>query len=500
MIACAAHAAEPVEVRAAGVEPSLQAPGGFRFFALFQARATANDLAATNPLLDGQVVGRLGGTNGIVVDPAVTALYTEQRANGFLTWAPPVLAGKASLTAAFEVDFAYGDQAYGTGGNVGGGFGADQVNLQTRRLHADFFPSTERHEAHVVVGLQFVADAVADPTTSTADQLLRSGAHLSFFGSEAAGVAVYGRWHDAWGTRLRYRLGTFTLVEQGLSLPDDVWLSVADVEVRPLQATAAGLHVWVLQDRSGGTGALGMGPTGALWELQGGPPFDPYDGYPPPEGAPIDADLVWFGADAGHNAALDLGPAGVHGWAIANAGRVYAPEVHDDRVLGLAGALEGRWRWTKGQGSVARAEVLYATASGLDPDRYGGVVTGNAYGIAGAPMPTHGTLLLFPDAGSIDRMVAVVSDLSGAGRGVVAGFAAIGYDPVPSRVTTTVGAASATTGDGTPWGTEVDLRVAARPLVGCDVAATAGHLWPGPAADLAGNAWAAHLSLDWLVF
>ena len=165
-----AHAAEPTEVRVADVRPSLPDPGGLRFFALFQARGTANDLASTNPFLDGQVVGRLGGTNGIVVDPTTTALYTEQRASGFLTWAPPVLSGKASLTAAFEVDFAYGDQAYGNGGNVGGGFGADQVNLQTRRLHADFYPSTAHHSVHVSVGLQFVADGVADPTASTPDR------------------------------------------------------------------------------------------------------------------------------------------------------------------------------------------------------------------------------------------------------------------------------------------------------------------------------------------
>ena len=149
---------------------------------------------------------------------------------------------------------------------------------------------------------------------------------------------------------------------------------------------------------------------------------------------------------------------------------------------------------------MLRAEGLYSSPSGVDPDRYGGVVTGNAYGIAAAPMPTHGTLLLFPDASSINRMVSVVSDLSGGGRGIFAGFVSAGFDPVPDRLTTTVGAASASTADGVPWGTEANLRVAFRPLPGCDVAVSGATVAPGEASGLTSAPWAAHLSLDWLVF
>lgn len=489
----------PPEVRREAVRP--RAPvGGLDFFALVQTRATANDLASTNPLLDGQVVGRLGGTNGVVVDPAVTAFVTEQRASGFFTYAPPLANEKLSITAAFEIDYAFGDQAYGTGGNTGGGFGGDQVNLQTRRLHVDLFPGGPHHQAHVVVGLQFLADGVADPTRSTPDQLIRSGGRLSFFGSEAAGLAVYGKVVAGLDPVLRYRGGLFTLSEQGTSLPDDVLLMVADAELRPVYATTAGLHLWYLQDRSGGQGgALGLGPTSALWQLQGGPTLDPYDGLAPPPGAYLDADLVWAGADAGYNAALDRGPAGLHGVALVNAGKVYAPLVHDDFVFGVFLDVEARLRWAKGQGSVARAEVVQSTAAGQDPDRYGGVVTGNAYGVAGALMPSHGTLLLFPDPRAINRQVSVVADASAAGQGLTALTTSVGYDVVPDRFTVGGGAALALSATAGAWGTELDARVNWKPLPFVDVGWTGAYLAPGPAAALPAAPWATFLSLDALV-
>lgn len=496
----------PVETQVEAVRPADETPPVFSAFALFQARATLDDLASTNPLLDGQVVGRLGGTNGIVVDPTVRSAYTEQRFAPFLTWRPLALGGKAALTAAFEIDFAWGDEAYGTGGNVGGGFGADQVNLQTRRLHADFFPTVGNHAMHVVLGLQFVADSVTDPTATTPDGLFRSGAQLALFGSEASGISLYGRVTDAWGTRLKYRLGAYTLVEQGLSLPDDVLLAMADVELRPFGAAALGLHLYGIQDRSGATGVLGLGPTGSLWELQGGPSLDPYDGFPPPPEAPVDADVVWAMVDAGWNAQLDRGPVGVHGYAVANFGRVYAPIVHDDGISGAAVDVEARWRWARGDGSVVRVEAALGSGDDADPQRYTGIVTGNAWGIAAAPMPTHGTMLLFPDPRSVNRLVAVVSDLSGAGYGLLAASSSLGYDPIPSRLNVAAGAAFASTAAGQAWGTELNGRVSGRPMPGLDVSARAAVLMPGVAATaispeaFEGRPWMVALGVDWLLF
>jgi len=505
--ALAQEAAVPPEARRQAsremVEPEASGPRtGFDAFALFQARSTYNNLASTNPLLDGQVVGRLGGLNGVVVSTDQKAVFSEQRVNAFATYRPDVLGGKGGLSAAFEVDFAFGDSAYGTGGNVGGGFGADQVNLQTRRLHANWWPTLgSGHKMHVTAGLQFVSDSVNDPTATTPDGLLRSGGRMMFFASEAAGVQVHGGLSDDWGPRLSYRVGTFTLLEQAIALPDDVWLTMADVQVHPAYATSVGLHTWYLQDRSGGTGgALGMGPTSDLYEMQGGPSIDLYDGYPPPEGAPIDADIAWLGADAGYDPGLTHGPVGVHGTAILNVGRMYAPIVHDDDIFGVVADAEMRLRWAQGSGSIARVEVVYGSGGGVDPMRYGGPITGNAYGVAGALMPTHGALLLFPDARSINRMTGVVHDVSGAGLGLVGSSASIGYDPIPDRLTTTVGGALAWAADGSPFGTEINVGISGEPLLFCDVGLYAATVLPGSASRLDANPWTLYAAVDWLVF
>jgi hypothetical protein len=285
-----------------------------------------------------------------------------------------------------------------------------------------------------------------------------------------------------------------------------VLLAMADAEIRPIGAVAAGMHVWWVQDRSGGTGVLTLGPTGTMWELQGGPSLDPYDGYPPPADAPIDADVVWTMFDAGINAQLDRGPVGVHGFVVGNFGRIYAPIAHDDGIVGFALDAEARVRWAPGDGSIARVEGVYVSGDDPDPERYTGVVTGNAWGIAAAPMPTHGTMLLFPDPRSINRMVSVVSDLSGAGYGLVGASTTVGYDPIPSRMNVAAGAAIAATSVGEVWGTELNGRVSGRPLTGLDLSARAAVLAPGFAATASspeafgGTPWMIALGVDWLLF
>lgn len=500
LAALAQEAPVPVESRYAEVSPEPADPRELDVFALFQVRTTASDLDSTNPLLDGQVVGALGGLNGVVASREARALYTEQRTNAFFTWRPGTLDGDAALTAAFELDWAFGDRAYGTGGNLGGGFGADQVNLQTRRLHASFFPRLGRHDLHIAVGLQFVGDSATDPTKATPDQLLRSGGRLMFWGSEAAGATIYGHAADDWGTRLRYRLGAYTLVEQGLASPDDAWLAVADFAFRPTWATDLGLHAWYVQDRTGGTGGgLGIGPASDLWILQGGPDLDPYDGLAPPPDAEILADLVWLGADAGYNADLVEGSFGAHGVAIANFGRIYAPIAQDDSISGFLVDAEARLRWAAGDGSVLRAEALWASGGGDDPGLYNGPITGNAYGVAGAVWSTHGALLLHPDPGSINRMVSVVHDVSGGGRGLVSLSTSAGWDPIPGRMTVQAGAATALTGAGESWGTEINGRVTGEPLLFARTGVAAAVVSPGSAAGLNATPWTVLGTLDWLV-
>jgi hypothetical protein len=492
----------PPESEAALVQPKPTDAGGFTFIGQFEAKSSATNLASTNPLLDGLVIGQMGAPTGVVPDRSTLGLSTEERVTGLFRYAPKALGGKIGLNAAFDVAFTWGDAAWSVGGNTGGGIGGRNVNLQTRRLYADFRPTFGHLDAHVLVGLQFVADSVNDPTAGGPDTVLRSGGRLMFFGTEAAGVTVYGRLHDAWGDRVKFRLGSYTLLEQGVSLPDDAWLSMADAEIAPAYLTTVGVHAWYLQDRTGGhAGLIGDGPTSALSTLQGGAHIDPYGGLAPPPDAQLYADLGWFGVDAAYDPSLTGGRFGLSGVAVFNLGRIYAPIAHDDEVAGTLLDAEVRARIAEGRGSIVKVEGLFSSGdSDRSPYTYTGVVTGNSYGIAGAIFASHGMLLLFPDPHAVNRLVSVVSDVGAGGKGVIAATATAGLDVVPNKLDATVGVGHAVDAAGQAWGTEVNARVVWTPMVACDVGAYAATVFVGPASGLTRNPWTAYLAVDLLVF
>ncbi|MCK6507417.1 hypothetical protein L6R53_29305 [Myxococcota bacterium] len=497
----------PPEV-APEVEPVVPAGRELHALGLLQARITRSSVVSTNPFLDGQVVGSLGGLNGTTTSLDDRTMMAEQRATAFLSWLPGALDGRAGLTAGFEVDYGFGDQSYQVGGNKGGGFGADQVNLQTRRLYGSFSPRLGGgHELTVVAGLQFLSDGAYDPHKSSADQLFRHGGGLMLWGSEAAGVAAFGRLRTAAGDRLRYRLGGYTLLENGVGLPDDATLWAADVELRPTYAVDVGLHAWWLKDNTGGTGGtFGVGPSSQMSQLQGGPRlvYLGQDGL----AAEVDADLLWLSADAGWNRDLGQGPVGARGLFLLNLGRLYVEGLEDVAVRGWLANGELRWRWARGRGSELSLQGLASSRDGDGTGAYTGVVTGNSYGYVGAVWATHGALLLFSDPMAINRQVAVVSDVSGGGRGLLAGTANLGFDPVPDRLTTTATLAHARTGDGQARGTEIGAAVVAHPWPLLDVGlrgavVTGAQVEDPTTADLAALPawpWAVLTHLQWVLF
>ena len=482
------------------VAPRVPAPRPLRFVGMGQSRAVLTSLQTTNPFLDGQVLGRLGGSNGTTVSDETRAAYVEQRASGFFTYTPAVLDGHLSMDAAFEVDFLWGDQSYGTAGNTGGAFGGDQVNLQTRRLFTTIKPTMPAgHKLSLVAGLQFVADSTTEPASARPDDLFRTGGKLMFWGSEAAGLSAFGRYKNQDWEWLRYRLGAYTLYEDGASLPDDIALIMADFSVHPTYATWAGLHGWVVRDRSGGEGGglLGSGPISPLASLQGA-------GTVQTEGEVIDADIAWVSADLAYNHDLSRGPLGATALALANVGRVYVEELADVPVMGFAANAELRLRYAAGAGSVLRVEGLYTSGDTPDDGAYNGVLTGNDWGIVGAVYASHGTLLLFSDPLAINRQVAVVSDVSAAGAGLLGLTGQVGYDLVPNRITAVVGGGlgrtlteSAAYGDPGPVGVELNGRLRTHPwlLSNLDLcfAVVTGT-------DQPATPWLGMFYFDWLAF
>lgn len=507
------------------VSPKPAEPGsGFKFLGLLQTRATYSNVVSTNPYMDGQVLGVLGGTNGTTTGPVCAeddtgceeslTLVSEHRAGGFFGYSPPVLDGHATLNAAFEVDFLFGDQSYLIGGNTGGAYGADQVNLQTRRLNGTFNltpfsgPANPRsgrpawtHDWTVVAGLQFVGDSPYEVSSSRLDDLTRTGGGLRFFGSEMAGVSLYGRHRDDWGERVRYRLGGYTLYEKGASLNDDVTLWMADVQLQPEGGWHAGAHAWYLRDSAGGqAGLLGTGPSSTLSELQGGPFLD-FRGPDDTTLPTMNADIYWFGADGGYNHRLDHGPLGFGGMYVANVGSLLFTEREDAGIFGIHSAGDVRFRYARGKGSVARAEVLWSSADHVgpdgEPDDYGGVITGNSYGIAGAAYATSGTLLLFPDIGAINRQSALVYDIANQGKGLRAGLVSIAYDVVPNKLNLSAWAAHARDDDNTVVGTELGGRLTYEALLFLNVGMAGARV---SGTSLPEDPWTVLGTFDWLVF
>ena len=474
------------------------ADDGFRFLGLVQARYNLTNIVPTSPYLDGQVVGVLGGTNGTEVSAEERSRFGEYRTVGFFNYAPPTFGGRGELTAAFEVDFSFGDQSYLVRGNTGGAFGGDQVNLQTRRLHSTFRPALGGgHSLDIVVGLQFLADGAYNPATATPDDLFRGGGGLKFFGSEAAGVSAYGGWGDSFQQRLRYRLGAYTLYEQGTAIEDDVTLVMVDAEIAPAYGLQLGLHGWLLRDNGDGGGSVfGSGPSSALAELQGAARLD----FRPSEGAEapvVDADLIWLLADAGYNRALTTGPVGVTAFAAANLGKLYVEEQVDPDVRGFATGGELRVRYAPGAGSIARVEGLFTSPNGPEEDVYSGVITGNSYGIVGAVWATHGAVLLFPDVQGINRHVGVVYDVSNKGEGLVGTSGSVGYDIIPNKLTASAGYAWGSTPSGGSLGTEVNGRLIAHPWFLFDVGLVGARVAGSPLEE---DPWAVYTYLSWVVF
>lgn len=493
-------AGAPLDARAMEVvQPQAPPPSnGFRYLGLVQTRSSATNIATENAFYNGQLVGQLGGSNStVVLEDGPPAMYTELRANNFLSYAPPILDGQVQLNVGFEIDFAFGDLSYGEGGNTGGGFGADQVNLQTRRINVAVTP---KDWLKLTFGQQFVNDGVHDPASAGPQDLFRSGGGLIFFGSEATGLAAHGHHDTPAGTLWRWRAGAFTLSENASALQDDVSLFVADAEWHPIYATTFGLHAWHLRDRSGGLGGVfGLGPTSALSELQGGPRLDLR--ADPADPAPgVDVDLNWLSADAGYNAALSEGPLGLRALATWNLGRLYVDGLPDVAVSGILLNGEARFRYAPGQGSIIRIEGLLSSGDDADPDRYTGVLTANSYGIVGAVYNTHGCVLLFPDLFSINRAVADSFDVSGAGQGVRAVTGSVGYDPIPDRLTVQLGGGHAQIGDSERSTSEINLRVIGEPYLFMNLGVTAAYAVRRGAVGGGPNPFMVYVHGDWLVF
>lgn len=413
-----------------------------QFFGYFFTRAEMTNVAPENDLFRGQVVGRLFGPNTTDTSKK-RSVFVEQRFLPIFIYEPRLLSRRARLRASFELDWTYGDTSNATGANFGGGFNADQVNLQTQNLEVEI--DLPRKGWHIDLGLQRLYDTAFNPYTTPVSTLFNTGERLAFWGSDAVGATVFGREGD-WS----FKAGGYQLWENLIQKDDDVWLLEAAVDRHIMKTWHVGATGRYLRDSStgeGGIGILGQGPDSQLADYMGTFRF----------GIPDDVErwrgnFAWAGLNTHYNVDFAAGRLMASGFAVGNFGNVLTesvdtPDQFDKltNVLGLAADARVGYRYGRSTRDTVTAEFIYSSgdADALEDGTYSGVVTGNTWGGPGAIFASTGTYLLFPHANVVNRFYAAVLDLSNAGFGISGGVLNLRYDIIRNKLSAKVGVGTA---------------------------------------------------------
>ncbi len=452
-------------------------PPEFKFIGYWFSRATFSNVAPTNELLRGQIIGRLFGPNTTSTH-AKTSSFIEQRFVPMFIYSPQILDGVATFRSLFKVDMTWGDAAYGVGGNNGGGINAGQVNLQTLLANVDYKPKDAGW--NVVIGLQRLFDNVRDPNQNAVSTYQTSSYRLSFWGTQAVGISLFGNLNET----TQGRFGYFQLYENIIQEDDDVTLWMLDVESRVQPLLEVGGDVWFVWDRgknSGGISVLGQGLNSTLAEYNGAVRLSfPTKRY--------EANIMWLGAHASYNRDFLAGRLWSDAYVIANLGTV--DTINDNNqygayadIFGIAAnaSLSYKYGMTANDKVSLEAQFTTGDANGATDKKIGSVLTGNIWGSPTGIYSSHRALLLFPDPQVVNRYYSAVHDISNMGYGVTAGFLTISKDFVPNKFSGKLGLATAvsnvTPKDGKSYiGTEVNAELRYNLKVFLTVGLSAGYL------------------------
>lgn len=395
----------------------------FDFIGYFFTRHENSNTAPTNEFLKGQVVGRLFGGNTTRTSKA-TSRFTEQRFMPFITYSPRLFDGWAKMRMSFEFDWTWGDANYGAGGNFGGAYGADFVNMQTQNLFMEFRP---QKNFFLNVGLLRFYDNVGVPWYTFTPHLLQKGYRLALFGSDATGVSA----HWARKTDERWKFGAYQLYENNVEQQDDVVMFETMVEKDLSIDSSIGLSFHYLNDRANGEGGvsiLGQGLNSGLSNYNGVFNFDVGN-------TRHKADIFWVGANFHRDPLLlqrDLGASGFVWWN----GGVLDPESGSSvDVSGVAANLRLAARWGAQREDQVSLDMVYTTGDedNVADGTYSGVLTGNNWTAPGAVFIGHPLYLLLPHGNVVNRFNAAVVDIQNIGYGLQAAAFSATHEIVPNK-------------------------------------------------------------------
>lgn len=436
----------------------------FEFLGFFINQGVASNMYAQSEFLKGQVVGRLFGSNTTSTSSSKTSRYAEQRFLPFFIYKPNLFNGKAILRASFEIDWTWGDVAYGVGGNLGSAISADQVNLQTQNIELELIPFDGWY---INLGLQRMFDTPYNPYRTLFDKMTTTGYRLAYFGTDGVGVTVRKEWDYS-----RLKAGMFKLYENSVELDDDVTLYELIGEKDVSRAWKIGASAYYVNDRAqgkGGVSILGQGFNSLLASYNGVYKFAYGD-------VPYKSDVVWLGTFFGRNTEHWIDPWMVTGFINANIGaadtltnkavsKTQWTKAHD--ILGFAANLRLSYRYGQTLNDHASVDVLYSSgdANGLSDGKYTGVITGNQWGSPGAIFISSGSYILLPHGNVVNRYMHAVCDISNMGYGLTAITANLSRSFIPHKIDAKIGGAFALSnvqpkGGGFVMGTEINGKVA----------------------------------------
>jgi hypothetical protein len=454
-------------------KPQEQDPQVLKFISYFFLKGTLSNIAPTNEFLKGQVVGRLFGGNTTQTSKA-TSRYSEQRFIPMFTYSPRLFDGWAKIRASFEFDWTWGDANYGAGGNLGGAFGADSVNMQTQNLFVEFRPQPN---LFINAGLQRIFDNIRVPWYTFTDDLIYKGYRLSFFGSDATGLT--GHW--MFDTDKRLKLGFYQLYENNVEQADDVTLYTAEVEMDPSIDSSVGLSFRYVRDSGNGEGGvsiLGQGLNSNLSNYNGVFNFDFGD-------EDYTADILWAGTQFHKDPLLRQGDTGFGGYLVYNFGEARTAS-RDVQISGLAGNLRLAQRYGSQLNDQIVLDGIYTTGdnNNISDGKYNGVLTGNNWTSPGAVFFSHGLYLLLPHGTVVNRYVGAIIDIQNLGYGSQVASLQVHKDLVPHKLKAKVGAGvgyatKTIAGMGSQVGTELNFNLRWTMRVLMDLELHAAYLWLG---------------------
>lgn len=431
-----------------------------QFFAFFINQGVTTNVYAKSEFMKGQVVGRLFGGNTTSTSDSVKSSYIEQRLIPFFIYQPKLFNGKAILRTSFEIDWTWGDAAYGVGGNTGSAVSGDQVNIQTQNLELELNPSKGWY---INLGLQRLFDTPYNPYKTVFDKMGTTGYRLTYWGTDAVGISVRKDWDFS-----RIKSGYYKLYENNTEENDDVTLMELTGEKDVSRAWKIGASAYYLRDRASGEGGvsiLGEGLNSLLSSYNGTYKFSYGD-------VPYKADILWLGTYFARNSEHWLDPwmfTGFINFNIGSSDTLLNKTVSKSKwnkatdIFGYAANLRVSYRYGQTQSDNATIDIIYSSgdANGLKDGKYTGVVTGNTWASPGSIFVSSGSYLLFPHGNVVNRFTPAICDLSNIGYGLTAATANFSRGIIPNKLNAKIGGAFALsnvqpTGGGFFMGSEIN--------------------------------------------